>query len=108
MSLTQTIEEIIEQAFRSLPDLKEDYDRAQGEIKALAKREAELTSQINEAVIISETSIKGSLLHAIFSKGRTTWDGAKLEGYAAAHPEINVFKKTGSPSVSIREVKKSE
>jgi len=50
-------------------------------------------------------SIKGEQLQAVFSKARTTWDGKKLEGYAVAHPEIEKLKKTGSPSVAIREVK---
>lgn len=35
---------------------------------------------------------------------RTTWNGKALEGYAAAHPEIEQFKtvKESSPSVTIK------
>ncbi len=41
---------------------------------------------------------------AIYSKGRMSWDGKRLDGYATAHPEILAFRSEGQPSVSIREV----
>ncbi len=33
---------------------------------------------------------------------RITWDGAKLAGYAAAHPEINQFKRETEVPASVR------
>lgn len=65
----------------------------------------ELTTQIKEVVIRNGVSVKGKYLRAIYSKGRKTWDTKAMEGSALAHPEINKFKKTGQPSISIREVK---
>lgn len=61
-----------------------------------------LTKDIKSSVITTGESAKGSRLHAVYAKGRVTWDGSGLGGYAVAHPEINAFKKEGSPSVSIR------
>ena len=61
-----------------------------------------LTESIKASVIGLGASEKGSRLHAVYAKGRETWDSKGLGGYAVAHPEINSFKKVGSPSVSIR------
>lgn len=96
------VEDVIEQALMSCPDLKQRYDNLQKEIKFVSESERKLTSEIKEAVLKGGVSVKGELLHAIYSKGRTTWDGTKLEGFAIAHPEINECKKVGGPSVAIR------
>ena len=50
-------------------------------------------------------SVKGDTLHAVYAKGKTTWDGAKLDGMVSLIPQIADARKTGQPSVSIREVK---
>jgi len=54
---------------------------------------------------IGET-VKGDTLYAVFSKPRTSWDSKGLAGFAVAHPEIEMFKKVGKPSVSIRPANK--
>ena len=69
------------------------------------KKNEGLTGVINKAILESGKSVKGELLQAIFSKGKTTWDTKALVGFALAHPEIDKLKKVGKPSVSIREVK---
>ena len=61
-----------------------------------------LTTDIKSLTLDRRVSEKGSRLHAVYAKGRETWDSKGLGGYAVAHPEINSFKKVGSPSVSIR------
>lgn len=65
-----------------------------------------IEAEIKLAVSELGKSIKGTRLQAVYSKGRTSWDTDKLTGYAAAHPEVLEFCKTGEPSVSLREVKK--
>jgi hypothetical protein len=64
-----------------------------------------LTAEVKAAVIAGAESIKGAHLHAVYAAGRVTWDGKRLDGYAAAHPEVMAFRKVGEPSVSIRGVK---
>jgi hypothetical protein len=39
---------------------------------------------------------------AMYTKPRVTWDSKGIEGFSVAHPEINVFRKVGEPSVSIK------
>ena len=67
-------------------------------------RIAQIEVSIREQVIRDGGSTKGTHLHAIFVKGRVTWDGKALDGYSRANPEILPFRKEGSPSVSIRAV----
>lgn len=64
-----------------------------------------LTEEVKAAVVGNGASVKGAFLHAVWAKGRVSWDDKGLAGYMVAHPEINAFRKEGSPSVSIRSVK---
>jgi hypothetical protein len=66
---------------------------------------AELEDQIKRDILEYGASVKGTFLHAIWMKGRVSWDGKSLDGYMAAHPEISAFRKEGEPSVSLRNVK---
>lgn len=86
------------------------------EIKAqLAAIDAEfnpMTEAVNNTIGLLETEVKTAVLNhgatvkcsytAVYNNGRVSWDTKALDGYAAAHPEINQFKKVGPPSVSIR------
>lgn len=65
----------------------------------------ELEEVIKRAVLQHGASAKGDALHAIYSRGRVTWDGKGLQGYAQSHPEVTQFAKVGEPSVSIRATK---
>jgi predicted transcriptional regulator len=73
--------------------------------EAVNKNIAALEAEIKQAVITHGASVKGSVLHAVFAKGRVSWDTKSLDGYAAAHPELLSFRKEGDPSVSIRVAK---
>jgi len=103
--LEAEIQTLLEQALLNCPELKTTYDEYNQELEKLRKKDSELTNEIIQEVLEREESVKGTGLHAIYSKGRVTWDTKALAGYAAACPEINQFKKTGRPTVSIREVK---
>jgi hypothetical protein len=66
---------------------------------------AALTKAIRDAVIAEGASVKGTFLHAVYSKPRVTWDSGKLEGLALAFPPLLEARKIGEASVSIRDVK---
>jgi hypothetical protein len=57
-----------------------------------------LKNDVNDSVLTEEKTIKGEKYTVSYVKGRSSWDGKKLDGYAAAHPEILQFKTTGNPS----------
>lgn len=69
------------------------------------KQEADaLTEEIKSETIAAGETVKGSLLMAVYSKGRVSWDTKALDGYCVAHPEVEQFRKVGEPSVSIRKI----
>lgn len=105
---TNEIHDVIEEAMLASPDLNGRRAELEEQRKMLTEKMAELTTDINSYVLLQEESIKSQRLQAVFSKGKTTWDTKKLEGYALAHPELLELKKTGKASVSIREVKEKK
>lgn len=65
----------------------------------------EITAEIKSLTAAQGMSVKAAHLQAVWSRGRITWNDDALMGYAAAHPEIEAWRKVGEPSVSIRAVK---
>jgi len=66
---------------------------------------ASLEAEVKQAVIEHGASVKSTFLHAVWTKGRVSWDTKSLDGYATAHPELLSFRKEGEPSVGLRFVK---
>jgi hypothetical protein len=83
----------------ALDDIDAEYRTAND---ALQSGIAELEKEIKEDVLTKGETVKGDGIMAVWNKGRESWDGKSLSGYAAAHPEILAFRKIGEPSVSIR------
>lgn len=82
-----------------LAALDEEYTPA---LEAAQARLDELAGVVKSEVLAEGKSVKGELYHAVLVKGRESWDGKKLEGYAAVHPEVMQFRVVGAPSVTIR------
>jgi hypothetical protein len=61
-----------------------------------------LKEEIKGDVLEHGASVRGGRFQAVFSRGRVTWDTHQLEAYAEEHPEVNDFRREGSPSVSLR------
>lgn len=62
----------------------------------------ELETEIEAEVLKMGESIKAEGIDAIYNKGRESWDGKILKGYAVAHPEILAARKVGQPTVSFK------
>lgn len=107
-SFQQEQDGLVDQAFLNSPDLNVRRHELIRNIEELSKNSADQSKELIEEVLRVEESVKGGKLQAVFSKGRTTWDTKKLEGYALAHPELNELKRVGKPSVSVKEVKDKE
>jgi len=82
-----------------------DAEFADGE-EAAAINVTNLEDVIKATTLEIGETVKGGTLYAVFSKPRISWDTKGLAGFAAAHPEIERFRKTGKPSVSIRPANK--
>ena len=63
-----------------------------------------LESEIKVAVIANGASVKATHLHAVYTKGRITWDGKKLDGMMSLIPQLADARNVGDPSVTIRKV----
>lgn len=72
-------------------------------MEAVQQKAADMEAAVKDAVIANGATVKGAYLQAVYAKGRVSWDGKALDGYAAAHPEITTFRTVGAPSVSIRQ-----
>lgn len=75
-----------------------------GKNEAVAEKIAALETEVKQAVLVGGASVKGQFLHAVYTKGRVTWDSKSLDGYVKAHPELAEFRKEGEPSVSLRKI----
>jgi len=65
----------------------------------------EAEAKVRSLVLELGESVKGELLHAVYAKGKTTWDGKKLDGMVSLIPQIADARNIGQPSVSIRDVR---
>jgi len=63
-----------------------------------------LRDEIKDLVLAHGETVKGTYYQAVYSKPRVSWDTKALDGYAAAHPEIEQFKTVGKPSISLRKI----
>lgn len=85
---------------RYILDTKKAHFEAEN--KDLIDDIAEIETKVREAVLEKGETVKAEKMSAVWVKGKTTWDGKILEGYAVAHPEILAAKKTGKPTVSFK------
>lgn len=71
---------------------------------AIALNIEELEKEIKQAVLAHGASVKGTHLHAVWSKPRVNWDTRGLDRYTAQHPEVVIFRSEGDASVAIRKI----
>lgn len=72
---------------------------------ATDSRDAAKATAVDAVRAVGET-VKGARLMMVWCKPRETWDTKALAGYAAAHPEIERFKKNshGQDGVAVAPV----
>jgi hypothetical protein len=91
-----------------MASVKPQLDEAEGQFQMRVAAGLELSEKLDKearaAVIELGASVKGTYLHAVYSKGRVTWDGKKLDGMMSLIPELRDARKEGEPSVAIRKV----
>jgi len=79
--------------------LQEELNKIQEEIDTISEPFADdariLEDEIKAEVLESGKKYKHELANVTYRKGytRASWDTKKLDGFAAAHPEIMEFKK---------------
>lgn len=100
----------IEEKMELLAGLKTAYAETKADFEANTAEAREmiqnLEAEITAAVLEKGETVKTESISAVWNKGKTTWDGKLLEGYALAHPDILAAKKVGEPTVSFRLARK--
>ena len=86
---------------QKIADMKAEFSPM---FEALVQELGEADLKVRDLTLKAGCTLNSKHMMAVFNKGRVTWDGRALDGYAKAHPELNQFRKEGSPSIAIREV----
>jgi uncharacterized protein (DUF3084 family) len=71
-------------------DAEENIKKLEAEIKAEVKAEGK--------------SIKGKYFHAVYVKGRVTWNTDKMDAWLVDHPFLKDARKEGDPSITLRKI----
>ena len=84
-------EDVLAKVHDELDALAYEYGTVMEEAR---KRVADAESAVRESVLLAGETAKGRAVMAVYVKPsiRVTWDTGRLDGYAAAHPEILPFR----------------
>lgn len=63
---------------------------------------AELDTRIRAATLAHGQKVVGAQWQAVYSNGKTSWDDKGLLKFAAQHPDVMRYRKSGEPSISLR------
>lgn len=96
------IDELIPQEIKDQLQVIEQETLAN--VTYITEKMNELEAIVREQVLLAKETVKGKHMMAVYSKGAASWNNDKLEGYAAAHPEVMEFKNPPKPSVSLRKL----
>ncbi len=86
---------------QQIADIEAEYAPRSEELEA---RLSERETAVKRVILAFGDSVKGERLHAVYARGRVSWDTKRLDGYLVAHPELDAFRFVGEPSVSIRKI----
>ena len=74
--------------------------KAQDVDENIKKLEAEIKADVKAA----GSSVKGKFFHAVYVKGRVTWNTDKMDAWCNDHPFLKDARKEGEPSITLRKV----
>jgi hypothetical protein len=77
-------------------------------LKESGEEASRLEAEVREAVLAYGASIRHAGVHAVYARGRVTWDTRGLTEYMETHPDVAEFRRVGQPSVSLRYESASE
>jgi len=64
----------------------------------------QLEAEIKAEVKATGKSVKGKFLHAVYVKGRVTWNTDKMDAWVVDHPFLKEARKEGEPSITLRKI----
>ena len=96
---------ILQQVQVELDALEAEYEPL---LESVDQNIALLETEIKTEVLLRGESVQGGTFRAVYTKGRTSWDNKGIEKYAELHPDVLLYRKEGSPSVSLRIVNEKD
>ena len=106
LEIVQTMRELIVK--NALKTVEHELEVLDESVTTLNSVVASAKAAVEVAVLDKKETISGEHCMAVWNKGRESWDGSKLNGFAMAHPEILQAKKIGEPTVSFRKITKKD
>jgi hypothetical protein len=77
-------------------------DEFSGRMRAAQEEVSHLEAEVKGVVLQAAQSVKHEGIHAVYMRGRVSWNSRELSRYAESHPELQEFRRVGAPSVSLR------
>lgn len=90
---------VLEQVRAQLEQIDAAYD---DELRAADEAVSRHEAEVRHAVLQAGQSVRHEGVHAVYVRGRVTWDGKGLSEYSESHPEVEQFRRVSPPSVSLR------
>jgi len=83
-------------------DVGKNIEKLEAEIKSDMKRHA--AEKLETDPKTKDLSVKGKYLHAIYVRGRVTWNTDKMDAWLIDHPFLKEARKEGEPSITLRKI----
>jgi hypothetical protein len=96
---------ILKQVQAELDGLEAEYSPL---LESVDENISNLEAEIKTEVLLHGESVQGGTYRAVYTRGRTTWDGSGIEKYAELHPDVLMYRKQGPPSVALRIVNEKD
>lgn len=82
-------------------DIEAEFSGKAEDVEANIKK---LEAEIKADVKATGASVKGKYFHAVYVKGRVTWNTDKMDAWLVDHPFLKDARKEGEPSITLRKV----
>lgn len=83
-------------------DAQANIQKLEAEIKADMKRQA--AEKLEADPKAKDLSVKGKYFHAVYVRGRVTWNTDKMDAWCNDHPFLMEARKEGEPSITLRRI----
>jgi len=82
-------------------EIEAEFNGKADDVEANIKK---LEAEIKADVKATGASVKGKYFHAVYVKGRVTWNTDKMDAWLVDHPFLKEARKEGEPSITLRKV----
>ena len=97
------IEQQTRDVYATITQRKNDIEiEFRGKAEDVEANIKKLEAEIKADVKATGASVKGKFFHAVYVKGRVTWNTDKMDAWVIDHPFLKEARKEGEPSITLR------